>query len=67
LWQFGVAKTPNYEEERPMSTDKYVGLDVHQSSTVSAVHNGEGMLDRTEDARLRGSPSKREDCGGREF
>jgi hypothetical protein len=50
-----------------MSTDKYVGLDVHQSSTVSAVHNGEGMLDRTEDARLRGSPRKREDCGGREF
>jgi transposase len=25
-----------------MSTDKYVGLDVHQSSTVSAVHNGQG-------------------------
>jgi hypothetical protein len=28
--------------KRPLSNDKYVGFDVHQSSTVSAVHNSQG-------------------------
>jgi transposase len=37
-----LSKNQTLQEERPMSADKYVGLDVHQSSTVAAVHNGQG-------------------------
>jgi transposase len=35
-------QTKLYKEGRFMSSDKYVGLDVHQSSTVAAVHDERG-------------------------
>ena len=43
-WQpFNVGALSD-REERPVKADKYIGMDVHQATTVVVVLNGEGKV-----------------------
>ena len=41
-----IVRTTTYEKEHPMSSEKYMGLDVHQATIVVAVmHTGKLVME----------------------